>query len=129
MTCAMRVLICDDVADLRLLLRLWLEREPDLEVVGEAATGAEVVELAGRTTPDVVLLDFNMPVMSGAEALPRLLALRPEPRVIVFVGARTAEVEQRALALGAERCLDKSAGMETVRAAIRSPAPAPAPLL
>lgn len=127
MTPGMRVLLCDDVPELRLLLRLGLQEEPDVEIVGEAATGAEAIDLAVATAPDVVLLDFAMPVMSGPEALPRLRDLRPAPRVIAFVGAVTEAVEARAKALGAERCLDKSAGIDTVAEAIRTPV-APAAL-
>ena len=127
MTSAMRVLLCDDVPELRLLLRLGLEDEADVEVVGEAATGAEALDLVAAIAPDVVLLDFDMPVMSGPEALPRLRRLHPAPRVIAFVGAVTEAVEARAMALGAERCLDKSAGIDAVAEAIRTPV-APAAL-
>jgi DNA-binding NarL/FixJ family response regulator len=127
MSMGMRVLLCDDVPELRLLLRLGLEDEPDVEIVGEAATGAEAVDMVATVAPDVVLLDFDMPVMSGAEALPRLRRLHPTPRVIAFVGAMTEAVEARAVALGAERCLDKSARMDAIAAAIRTPV-APAAL-
>ena len=63
-----RVLVADDQALVRGSFRLLVDTAPDLEVVGEAATGAEAVEIATSTSPDVVLMDIRMPVMDGIEA-------------------------------------------------------------
>lgn len=69
----MRVVLVDDQVLLRRGLRMMIDAEADLEVVGEAGDGGEVVELARRTTPDVVLMDIRMPHVDGVEATRRLL--------------------------------------------------------
>ncbi|QYN24183.1 response regulator transcription factor [Amycolatopsis sp. DSM 110486] len=79
-----RVVIADDQALLRGSFRLLVENEPDMTVVGEAATGAEAVQIADATRPDVVLMDVRMPEMGGIEAT-RLLAERvPATRVLIL---------------------------------------------
>jgi DNA-binding NarL/FixJ family response regulator len=69
-----RVLIADDQALVRAGFRALLDAEPDLEVVGEAADGAEAVALAQRTAPDVVLMDIRMPGLDGLAATRRIVA-------------------------------------------------------
>ena len=79
MTSSIRVLVCDDHALLRSGLRLLLEAESDIAVVGEAANADEAIESTGTLAPDVVLLDVVMPGRSGVDALPELLAAPPAP--------------------------------------------------
>jgi DNA-binding NarL/FixJ family response regulator len=67
-----RVLICDDHAVVRQGLRTYLELQEDIEVVGEAADGQAAIDVAARTSPDVILLDLAMPDRDGLGALPRL---------------------------------------------------------
>ncbi|MGH3885521.1 MAG: response regulator, partial [Pseudonocardiaceae bacterium] len=79
-----RVLIADDQALLRGSLRVLIETEPDLVVVGEAGTGAEAVEQVGKASPDVVLMDVRMPVMDGIEATRTITAAEHAPRILVL---------------------------------------------
>ena len=81
-----RVLVADDVDELRELVRLSLERSGLFRVVAEASNGAEAVELAGRHRPDLCLLDMAMPVMDGLEALPKIREVAPDCTVVVLSG-------------------------------------------
>ena len=77
------VLLADDVEDVRYLFRVVIEVDGRFEVVGEATTGREAVDLAASLRPDVVLLDLAMPEMGGLEALPLIKAASPATKVIV----------------------------------------------
>lgn len=112
-----RVVLVDDVADIRLLLRLTLEDDPRFEIVGEAADGREAVERAAEVMPDVVLLDLMMPVMSGLDAIPLILTRSPSTKVIAYSGSQK-EVGQAAMALGAVCFLEKGAPAERIVEAI-----------
>src|SRR5688572_10145318 len=86
------VLICDDQEDVRILLRIVIGRNKDvegrrgLEVVGGARDGKEAVAEARRLQPDVILLDLSMPHRTGLEALPEIKEVAPAARIIVFSG-------------------------------------------
>ena len=90
---AIRVLVVDDHAVLRAGVRALLESEPGLQVVGEAASGEEAVELAARLRPDVVVMDLAMPGMGGLEATRRITSARLAPGVLVL----TAHPEDESL--------------------------------
>ncbi|MGZ8400630.1 MAG: protein-glutamate methylesterase/protein-glutamine glutaminase [Methyloceanibacter sp.] len=98
-----RVMIVDDSAVVRGLVSRWIEEEPGLEVVSRHANGKLAVDDVARSAPDIVLLDIEMPVMDGLEALPLLLEARPELRVLMVstLTRRNAEISFKALALGA----------------------------
>jgi two-component system chemotaxis response regulator CheB len=98
-----RVMIVDDSAVVRGLVARWIEEEPGLEVVARHANGKYAVEDVARSAPDIILLDVEMPVMDGLEALPLLLRARPDVRVLMVstLTKRNAEISFKALALGA----------------------------
>src|SRR5262249_3495284 len=78
-----RVLLVDDHAVVRKGMRALLEREPGLEVVGEAEDGTQAVQAAGRLRPDVILMDLEMPGTGGVEAIRQISASRPDSRIVV----------------------------------------------
>lgn len=114
-----RVLLADDQAMVRSGLRLILEAEGDLEVVGEAEHGDAAVRMVQQTTPDVVLMDVRMPVMDGLEATRRIVAVAPETRVIVLTTFDVDEYVYGALRAGASGFLLKDAGGDKLVEAIR----------
>jgi DNA-binding NarL/FixJ family response regulator len=94
-----RVLIVDDHPLIRDAVADLLTDTGDICVVGECADGSEVAEAAARTEPDVVLMDLQMPRMSGLEAARALRVDRPEVRVVLLTGSLSAAATREALAL------------------------------
>lgn len=118
----LRVLLADDQALVRTGLRMILEAEDDLEVVGEAQDGAEAVRLASELRPDVVLLDVQMPELDGLEAARRILAPgRPYlPKVLMLTTFDLDEYVYEAMRLGASGFLLKDTPAEQLSAGIRA---------
>jgi DNA-binding NarL/FixJ family response regulator len=114
-----RVVLCDDVAELRSLMRAALEKDASLEVVGEAGTGREAAALAAELQPDVIVLDLSMPDMDGLEALPLIRALSPASAVLVFTGFGAAQMGRAALRRGAHRYMEKGSRMSVLAEAVR----------
>lgn len=104
-----RVMIVDDSAVVRGLVARWIGEEPGLKVVARHANGRFAVEDVARSAPDIILLDIEMPVMDGLEALPLLLKARPGVRVLMVstLTLRNAEISFKALSLGALDYLPK----------------------
>jgi DNA-binding NarL/FixJ family response regulator len=114
-----RIFLCDDVQELRMLLRLGLEDDKDIEIVGEAGDGAEAVDQAPGLSPDVILLDLSMPIMDGLEAIPLLRERAPTMKIIVVSGFAEGPASERALELGAHRYVSKTADIDQVREVVR----------
>lgn len=109
MTAPVKVLIVDDSATIRGLLRATITSDPRLVVVGEARDPYEARELIKALNPDVITLDVEMPRMNGLDFLERLMRLRPTPVVVVSTRTRDRSADAiRALALGAVECVDVS---------------------
>jgi DNA-binding NarL/FixJ family response regulator len=117
-----RLIIADDHPVVRTGLQGMLASQPDLEVVGEATTGAEAVALAIRLCPDVVLMDLRMPEMDGVAAIAEIRAQRPETHVLVLTTYDTDADILRAVEAGATGYLLKDAPREELFRAIRAAA-------
>ncbi len=105
-----RILIADDQALVRAGLRMILEAQPDLEVVGEAEDGRAALDRCRELAPDLVLMDIRMPEVDGLEATQRLLALAdPVPKVVVLTTFDTDDYVYEAIRAGASGFLLKSA--------------------
>jgi DNA-binding NarL/FixJ family response regulator len=127
-----RVLIADDHGIVRSGLRLLLERQPDIEVVAEAADGAEARELAVRERPDLAILDVKMPKLTGLQATREIKAQAPETAVLILSMHDDERYLSEALKAGASGYVVKTQADTDLLAAIRAvqrgePFPAPAP--
>lgn len=106
-----RVLLADDHELMRRLLRAGLATRSGLEVVGEAADGAEAVALARSLRPDLVVLDLAMPGLDGLQAAAAIREASPDCAILVVSGFEGERVEAAALEAGANRYVEKSAGL------------------
>jgi DNA-binding NarL/FixJ family response regulator len=102
----LRVLIADDTADIRLLLRSMLERD-GTEIVAEATTGKEAIDAVERLQPDLVVMDYMMPVMGGIEATAEIKRRWPHVEVLGYTSAPYAETAEEMLKAGASETFDK----------------------
>lgn len=117
---SIRVLIADDDTLIRTGLRLIIETQPDLEVVGEAADGRAAVSQARALRPDVVLMDVQMPEVDGLEATGGVTALDPAPRVLILTTFELDEYVFQALRSGASGFILKRTPAEELVVAIRT---------
>lgn len=115
-----RILIADDHAVVRRGLVMVLRLEPDFEIVGEAENGIEAVELAKTLHPDLVLLDFMMPEMDGAEAMAALRSATPNIRVLILSGVELDDRVLDLLAAGVDGYVMKDVEPEVLTQAIRT---------
>ena len=115
-----RVLLADDHKILRDGLRNLIQAQPDIEVVGEAGNGRDAIRLAVKKTPDVVLMDINMPDLNGMEATSELLAAVPGAKVIALSMYASQRFVAGMLAAGARGFVIKDCAFEELHAAVRA---------
>ncbi len=104
-----RVLLADDHALVRAGIRSLLDKIPGVEVVGEASNGQEALEIVKSELPNLVLMDIEMPELSGLEALPRIVKTFPKTKVAILSAYATEEYVSRALRSGASGYMLKNA--------------------
>ena len=114
------VLIADDQELVREGLRMLLEAEPDLSVVGEAGTGGQALAQARRLDPDVILMDVRMPEMNGIEATTRLVQAGSRARILMLTTFNLDEYVYHALKAGASGFLLKDTNREQLTSAVRA---------
>lgn len=115
-----RVVLVDDQELVRTGLAMVVDSQDDLRVVGQAADGAQALDVVATTAPDVILMDVRMPGMDGLEATRRIVARYPQARVVVLTTFDLDEHAFAALRAGASGFLLKDASAEDVVAAIRA---------
>jgi pilus assembly protein CpaE len=114
-----RILIVDDVAESRDNVEKLLRFEPDVEVVGKAERGQEGIDLAVHLTPDVVLMDINMPDMDGIEATMEITTRVPSAAVIMMSVQNEPDMLRRAMLAGAREFLSKPFSLDELIEAVR----------
>jgi len=114
------VLLVDDHAVVREGYRRLLEQDASVRVVGEAASSAEALRRESELQPDVTVLDIALPGVSGIETLRRILARRPDARVLIFSMYQDGIYAQRALEAGASGYLSKASAPERLVEAVRA---------
>ncbi len=119
---AIRILITDDHKVVRQGLKMFLQLDPELEVVGEAENGAEAIDRAHELKPDVVLMDLLMPVMGGIEAIGRLRSELPDTEIIAITSVLEDEAVIGAVRAGAIGYLLKDTDADALCRAIKAAA-------
>jgi len=112
-----RILVCDDEGDIRQLIRQMLERQ-GFEIA-EAQSGGQALEMLRSQTFELLLLDFQMPNMSGLELLEAIRPVRPSLKVIMISGTADGALRRQALSLGAIECLSKPFDLGTLTSLIK----------
>ena len=108
------IVLVDDAAEVRLLMRTRLRVSGRLAVVGECADGAEAVALAAEHQPALMLLDVSMPGMDGLTALPRIREASPDTRVVLYSGFEEQGLADRGVELGAAAFIEKSTPIDSL---------------
>src|SRR5450755_3716932 len=117
-----RVLLVDDQPVVRHGLRVRFQLETDMQIVGDASTGSEALTMAQTLSPDVVLLDIEMPGMDGIEAAAALRTVVPRSAVVILSIHADRQTRIRALAAGAVAFMEKRGTTETLLVAMRQAA-------
>ncbi len=114
-----RVLIVDDLPETRENVRKLLQFEPDIEVIGQAGTGEQAVDMAQEHRPDIILMDINMPGIDGIGASQRIVELVPTTQIIIMSVQSDSDYLRRAMLAGARDFLTKPFGGDELVAAVR----------
>ena len=114
----LRIVLIDDHGIVRAGLRMLIESQAGMTVVGEAATRADALAIAAREQPDIILLDLDLEGESGLDFLQELLDIPPRARVIILTGVRDPEAHRRAVRLGAMGLVIKDKAAEVLIKAI-----------
>jgi NarL family two-component system response regulator LiaR len=115
-----RIMIADDHGIVRQGLRMYLQLDSDLEVVGEASNGKEALDLAGKLRPDIILMDILMPVMDGLEATAAIRRALPDTEVIALTSVLDDAIIHQAIRAGAIGYLLKDTGSDELCRAIHA---------
>jgi DNA-binding NarL/FixJ family response regulator len=118
-TTPIRVLLIDDHVVIRVALRMLIESQPELTVVGEAATCREALAITQREQPDIILLDLDLGDENGLDILRELLDAAKQARVVVLTGIRDSEEYRRAVRLGAVGVVLKDQAVDTLVTALK----------
>ncbi len=117
---SIKILVVDDHQIVRAGLRAIVERQPDMEVVGEAADGAAAVRKAVELAPEVIIADIRMVGMDGIEASRQILTQRPQAKILILSAFADRELVNRALSAGVLGYLLKSNASEEIPRAVRA---------
>lgn len=115
-----RLLIADDHPMVRYMLRLAMAGRPDIEIVGEAASGPETLDACSRLGPDVLVLDLVLPGLHGFEVVRRLRKEQPSIKILVLTGSDERDAEHEAVKLGVDGYVEKSSSAEEIADAIEA---------
>ena len=113
------ILLAEDHADVREGLKVLLESETDIQIVGEAQNGRQAVAFASKFCPDIVIMDISMPLIDGLEATRQILQNTPNTKVLVLSSHTEDAYIQQARALGASGYLLKQSDTKVLAATIR----------
>jgi DNA-binding NarL/FixJ family response regulator len=121
-----RVVLVEDNQMFRETLELLLDLRPEIEVVASVATGNEAAKVCARLRPDVVLMDYRMPGLNGAQATAAVLAASPTSRVVCLTASVSRREVEQLMAAGAVACLTKDEDLDDIVTAIGDAARRPA---
>jgi DNA-binding NarL/FixJ family response regulator len=113
------VLLAEDHAGVRKSLRLLVELDGDIQVIGEAKNGAEAVQLARSLHPDVIVMDLAMPLLTGLQATRQIMSASPAIRILILSAHPDPEYIKEAMASGASGYLIKQSSTQLLALAVR----------
>jgi DNA-binding NarL/FixJ family response regulator len=119
---SVRVVLVEDNEVFRETLELLLGLRPEIEIVGSVSTGTEAIEACATIAPDVVVIDYRMPGLNGAQTTAALLEASPSSRVVCLTASISQDEVDQVLAAGAVACLTKDQSLDRIVAAIREAA-------